>query len=137
MSVQYILNTGAGTVFIILFVGIVFFLIYQKRKFTKLKEKFFRQNGGSILEQKLHQRKDSSQIAHIFKENELRKATDNFDETLIIGKGGFGTVFKGKLDDNRIVAIKKSKTIDESQIEQFINEVDVVSQIITGMWSNS
>jgi len=123
------LNAGVGAAFIILFVGIVFFLIYQTRKFNKLKEKFFRQNGGSILEQKLLQRKDSSQIAHIFKENELRKATNNFDESLIIGKGGFGTVFKGELNDNRIVAIKKSKTIDESQIEQFINEVDVVSQI--------
>ena len=123
------MNAGVGAAFIILFVGIVFFLIYQTRKFNKLKEKFFRQNGGSILEQKLLQRKDSSQIAHIFKENELRKATNNFDESLIIGKGGFGTVFKGELNDNRIVAIKKSKTIDESQIEQFINEVDVVSQI--------
>ncbi|CAJ2674908.1 unnamed protein product [Trifolium pratense] len=120
---------GVGAAFIVLFVGIIFILIYQKRKLTKLKEKFFRQNGGSILEQKLLQRKDSSQIANIFKENELKKATNNYDESLIIGRGGFGTVFKGELDDHRIVAIKKSKTIDESQIEQFINEVDVVSQI--------
>ncbi|KAK2452990.1 putative wall-associated receptor kinase [Trifolium repens] len=120
---------GVGAAIIVLFVGIISFLVYQKRKITKLKEKFFRQNGGSILEQKLLQRKDSSQVANIFKENELRKATNNYDENLIIGRGGFGTVFKGELDDNRIVAIKKSKTIDESQIEQFINEVDVVSQI--------
>ncbi|GAU15128.1 hypothetical protein TSUD_08660 [Trifolium subterraneum] len=120
---------GVGTAFIVLFVGIISFSIYQKRKLTKLKEKFFRQNGGSILEQKLLQRKGSSQIANIFKENELRKATNNYDESFIIGRGGFGTVFKGELDNNRIVAIKKSKTIDESQIEQFINEVDVVSQI--------
>ncbi|CAL5206387.1 unnamed protein product [Lathyrus oleraceus] len=122
---------GAGAVFIVLFVMIIFYLINQKRKLTKLKEKFYKQNGGSILEQKLGQRQDSSssQIAHIFKENELRKATNNFDESLIIGRGGYGTVFKGELEDNRIVAIKKSKTIDESQIEQFINEVDVVSQI--------
>jgi len=129
LLVKNILDAGVGAVVIVLFVWIISYLIYQKRKLVKLKEKFFRQNGGSILEQKLRQRKDSSQIAHIFKENELRKATSNFDDSLIIGRGGFGTVFKGKLNDNRIVAIKKSKTIDESQIEQFINEVDVVSQI--------
>ncbi|KAK2399078.1 putative wall-associated receptor kinase [Trifolium repens] len=58
---------GVGAALIVLFVGIIFTLIYQKRKLTKLKEKFFRQNGGSILEQKLLQRKDSSQIANIFK----------------------------------------------------------------------
>ena len=33
------------------------------------------------------------------------------------------------MPDNRIVAIKKSRIADESQIEQFINEVVVLSQI--------
>ncbi|PNY14530.1 wall-associated receptor kinase 2-like protein [Trifolium pratense] len=112
---------GIGATCIVVFVG--------QMIISKLKEKFFRQNQGSILEQKLLQRKDSSKIANIFKENELRKATNNYDESLIIGRGSFGTVFKGVLEDNRIVAIKKSKTIDQSQIDQFINEVDVVSQI--------
>ncbi|KAK2399079.1 putative wall-associated receptor kinase [Trifolium repens] len=125
----YIYFIGLRAALTVLFVGIIFTLIYQKRKHTKLKVKFFRQNGGSILEQKLLQRKDSSKIANIFKESELRKATNNYDESLIIGRGSFGTVYKGELEDDRIVAIKMSKTIDESQIELFINEVDVVSQI--------
>ncbi|XP_020225382.2 putative wall-associated receptor kinase-like 16 [Cajanus cajan] len=121
---------GAAVGFVILFVGtVMLYLIHQKRKLSKLKEKFFRQNGGLILLQKLSRREDTSQIAQIFTEEQLKKATNNFDETSIIGRGGFGTVFKGFLVDNRIVAIKKSKILDESQKEQFINEVIILSQI--------
>ena len=105
------------------------YLIKQKRKVLKLKEKFFQQNGGIILRQQLSTRKDSSQSTTIFTAEQLEKATNYFDEKLVIGKGGYGTVFKGFLSDNRVVAIKKSKIVDQSQIEQFINEVIVLSQI--------
>ncbi|KAH1094681.1 hypothetical protein GYH30_040112 [Glycine max] len=124
---KVVIGVAAGT--IILVVGTtLLYLIYQKRRLNKLREKYFQQNGGSILLQNLSTRENSSQI-QIFTEEQLKKATNNFDESLIIGKGGFGTVYKGHLADNRIVAIKKSKIVDKSQNEQFANEVIVLSQI--------
>ncbi|KAF8042147.1 LOW QUALITY PROTEIN: hypothetical protein BT93_A0684 [Corymbia citriodora subsp. variegata] len=65
----------------------------------------------------------------LFDSKDLEKATDNFNEDRILGQGGQGTVYKGMLTDGKIVAIKKSKVIDEAKVEQFINEVLILSQI--------
>ena len=102
----------------------------KNRKLMKLKEKYFQQNGGLLLQQQLgDQYRGSVESARVFSEEELKKATNNYDENMILGQGGYGTVYKGVLADNKVVAIKKSKIGDQSQIEQFINEVIVLSQI--------
>ncbi|CBI18949.3 unnamed protein product, partial [Vitis vinifera] len=103
--------------------------IHKRRKFIKLKEKFFWQNGGLMLQQQLSGQDGSNETVKIFTAEELEKATNKYDEGKIIGTGGYGTVYKGILVDGRTVAIKKSKIVDQSQIEQFINEVVILSQI--------
>ncbi|PQQ13891.1 putative wall-associated receptor kinase-like 16 isoform X1 [Prunus yedoensis var. nudiflora] len=125
------ITVGIGVSLLALLMGSLwFYLGYQRWKLMKLKEKFFRKNGGLMLQQQLSERQGSThETAKIFTAEELEKATNNYSETRIIGKGGFGTVYKGILVDGRVVAIKKSKMVDQSQIEQFINEVLVLSQI--------
>ncbi|KAL6954108.1 hypothetical protein U1Q18_049680, partial [Sarracenia purpurea var. burkii] len=107
--------------------------IYRKRNLIKLKEKFFRQNGGLMLQQKLsnsRQERSTQELIRIFTSEELKQATDNYDKSRIVGRGGNGTVYRGILSNNQIVAVKKSNNlVDENQIEQFINEVVILSQI--------
>ncbi|XLU62396.1 hypothetical protein S245_021605, partial [Arachis hypogaea] len=52
----------------------------------------------------------------------MKKATNNYDDNLVVGRRGFGTVYKGLLENDKDVAIKKSKTVNPKQVEQFINE---------------
>ncbi|CAN0914176.1 Wall-associated receptor kinase-like 2 [Linum grandiflorum] len=90
----------------------------------------FKQNGGVLLQQKLTSYPGlSHENAKLFTEEELKRATDNYNKSRFLGQGGFGTVYKGMLPDGTIVAVKKSKTIDKTQIQQFINEVVILSQI--------
>ncbi|XP_043714846.1 putative wall-associated receptor kinase-like 16 [Telopea speciosissima] len=68
-------------------------------------------------------------IAKIFTTKELMKVTNNFHESQILGKGGFGIVYKGILPSGKLVSNKKSIIMDKGQIIQFINEVYILSQI--------
>ena len=95
----------------------------------KMRSTFFRQNGGLILNQKLSKRETSADLIKIFTAEDLKKATNNYSENNVVGRGGFGMVYKGTLPDDQVVAIKKSLKVDSSQIEQFINEVLVLSHV--------
>ncbi|PRQ29709.1 putative protein kinase RLK-Pelle-WAK family [Rosa chinensis] len=95
----------------------------------KLKEKYFKENGGLLLLQKLSNNGGSVETTKIFTTEELEKATNNYHESRVLGEGGYGTVYKGVLLDNKVVAIKKSKGGTSIQSEQFVTEVVVLSQI--------
>ncbi|KAI3953302.1 hypothetical protein MKX01_042297 [Papaver californicum] len=122
------LGTGLGFLFLIVASSFLYLSI-RKRQLKKTKEKFFQQNGGLLLKQQISSYEGGVEATKIFTAKELEVATKNYSDKLILGKGGFGTVYLGTLSDKRKVAIKKSKVIDESQIGQFINELVILAQV--------
>ncbi|XP_017225542.1 protein NSP-INTERACTING KINASE 3 isoform X1 [Daucus carota subsp. sativus] len=59
---------------------------------------------------------------------ELRTATDHFNSKNILGRGGFGIVYKGCLNDGTTVAVKRLKEYNTLGGEiQFQTEVELIS----------
>uniref|UniRef100_A0A6M2EA53 non-specific serine/threonine protein kinase n=1 Tax=Populus davidiana TaxID=266767 RepID=A0A6M2EA53_9ROSI len=59
---------------------------------------------------------------------ELQIATDNFCSKNILGTGGFGNVYKGKLGDRTMVAVKRLKDLTGTSGEsQFRTELEMIS----------
>ncbi|WOK92975.1 protein NSP-INTERACTING KINASE 1-like [Canna indica] len=63
-----------------------------------------------------------------FQFRELQVATNNFSSKNLLGKGGFGNVYKGQLPDGTLVAVKRLKDGNAAGGEiQFKTEVEMIS----------
>ncbi|CAN1816609.1 Cysteine-rich receptor-like protein kinase 2 [Linum perenne] len=64
-----------------------------------------------------------------FKYSTLEKATGSFDETNKLGQGGFGSVYKGVLQDGREIAVKRLFFNNKHRVADFFNEVNMISSV--------
>ncbi|KAM0825142.1 hypothetical protein ACQ4PT_069728 [Festuca glaucescens] len=120
----------ASSGFILLIVALAAPFVTRKiqlQRVKRLKEKFFKQNHGLLLQQLIFQNTDIGERM-IITLREIEKATDNFDKSREVGGGGHGVVYKGILHLH-VVAIKKSKIVVQREIDDFINEVAILSQV--------
>ncbi|XP_047073603.1 cold-responsive protein kinase 1-like [Lolium rigidum] len=66
----------------------------------------------------------------VFSYSELRKGTHDFSEANKIGEGGFGSVFRGRLKDGTVVAVKVLSAISKQGIKEFFTELTAISDIV-------
>ncbi|GMY39332.1 receptor-like protein kinase FERONIA [Fagus crenata] len=74
------------------------------------------------------------ELCRHFSLDEIKTATNNFHEELIIGRGGFGNVYKGLIDkgltdDGTTVAIKRLNPESRQGAKEFRTEIEMLSQL--------
>ncbi|KAJ0236958.1 Protein kinase domain-containing protein [Hirschfeldia incana] len=62
-----------------------------------------------------------------FSLKQLKYATDNFDPLNKIGEGGFGSVYKGRLPDGTLIAVKKLSSKSCQGNKEFVNEIGMIA----------
>ncbi|KAG8090412.1 hypothetical protein GUJ93_ZPchr0011g27723 [Zizania palustris] len=97
---------------------ILLFMVHEKKK---LRENFIK-NGGQVLK---------NIGIEIYTKEDIKKITNNYHTH--IGNGAFGEVFKGKVNNNRQVAVKRSIQSEihhhNGSKEDFANEINIQSEI--------
>ncbi|KAL2510252.1 Cysteine-rich receptor-like protein kinase 2 [Forsythia ovata] len=106
---------------VVLIVGAVIgFYIWKHRTIQK------KRKGLSDAEKLVRTLHDSSLN---FKYSTLEKATGSFDEANKLGQGGFGTVYKGVLQDGREIVVKRLFFNNKHRARDFYNEVNIISSV--------
>uniref|UniRef100_A0A1J3D7T5 Putative receptor-like protein kinase n=1 Tax=Noccaea caerulescens TaxID=107243 RepID=A0A1J3D7T5_NOCCA len=71
-----------------------------------------------------------SDLCRRFSISEIKSATNNFEEKLIVGVGGFGSVYKGRIDGGvTIVAVKRLEITSNQGAKEFETELEMLSML--------
>ncbi|KAF5195977.1 Nsp-interacting kinase [Thalictrum thalictroides] len=114
--VAIVFGSSLGSACILVTIGLFVWLRYRHNQRV-----FFNVND---------QHDPESRLGHLkrYSFKELRVATDHFNSKNILGRGGFGIVYKGCLQDGSLVAVKRLNDYNNVGGEvQFQTEVEMIS----------
>uniref|UniRef100_A0A453F7G0 non-specific serine/threonine protein kinase n=4 Tax=Aegilops tauschii TaxID=37682 RepID=A0A453F7G0_AEGTS len=118
-TIYYVFAAILGAL-VLLFIGTSWSFLYSKQNIPKSMEEGYR----TVMSQ-----------FRMFIYRELREATGKFKEE--IGRGGSGIVYRGVLEDKRVVAVKKLTSVSHSE-EEFWAEMNIIGRInhmnLVRMW---
>ncbi|XP_057454156.1 cold-responsive protein kinase 1-like isoform X2 [Lotus japonicus] len=91
----------------------------------------FRKRGSTSTTQPTDVDIDISNIKNVnlYTYKELQIATENFSRANKIGVGGFGSVYKGKLRNGTLAAIKVLSAESKQGVREFLTEIEVISSV--------
>ncbi|OIT07711.1 g-type lectin s-receptor-like serinethreonine-protein kinase sd1-29 [Nicotiana attenuata] len=125
---------GFTTVSSILVLGIFGCIFYRWKasqrgnRINRVKDLIPADTSTDNLWEELVLRKDSSELLFV-DFAKLAIATENFSEINMIGAGGFGPVYKGKLENGQVIAVKRLSSYSGQGIKEFKNEILLISKL--------
>ncbi|VAH71781.1 unnamed protein product [Triticum turgidum subsp. durum] len=131
VGIKYVTGITSAVLFVIV-LGLVCHLIQLNRAKNKKRSASMDgliREGSPLASLRKEFNLAGSPCTHIFTYEELDAATDGFGNANELGAGGFGTVYKGVLRDGSVVAVKRLYKNSYKGVEQFANEVDILSRL--------
>ncbi|CAM0878992.1 unnamed protein product [Alopecurus aequalis] len=132
---KFRLKIGAGIAaaallcLVVLSIAYIIYNVRRKRKRSSSLDNLIIRGGLTLASPKKEVTLTDSPLTHIFTYEELDEATDRFSDARVLGAGGFGTVYKGILQDGSVVAVKRMYRNNYKGVEKFANEVDILSRL--------
>ncbi|CAN6209299.1 unnamed protein product [Urochloa humidicola] len=132
-----LIGAAAGLVIFISIAGAVYFCFYLRRKknipANKTKDNALATPMSTNTRASPTLRTTgtfgSCRMGRQFSIAEIKAATMNFDESLVIGVGGFGKVYKGETENGTPVAIKRGHAQSQQGVKEFETEIEMLSRL--------
>ncbi|XLU26369.1 hypothetical protein S245_062435, partial [Arachis hypogaea] len=133
-----IIGVTLGSVVVLACAVVSAYLCRRKITYKKDKDKIQRNRGRfydserhvkDLMEVEGFEEKDHEDIeVPYFDFESILIATDNFSDANKLGRGGYGPVYKGKLQDE-VVAVKRLSSISSQGLLEFKNEVVLIAKL--------
>ncbi|PSR94790.1 LRR receptor-like serine/threonine-protein kinase [Actinidia chinensis var. chinensis] len=112
---------------VVLFLGFCGLWFFRRKRREFWKKRRFDGRGTSLSFEIESINQSTSLVRYTF--DDIRQATKNFSRENIVGRGGYGNVFKGVLPDGSEVALKRFKNCSVSGDATFAHEVEVIASV--------
>ncbi|CAH8386808.1 unnamed protein product [Eruca vesicaria subsp. sativa] len=123
LSIGLIAGVSAALFVALVFGVVVISLCIRRRRKIQTRDDELKQieTGESLIF-------SSSKIGYRYPLALIKEATDDFSESLVIGVGGFGKVYKGVLRDKTEIAVKRAAPKSRQGLAEFKTEIEMLSQ---------